>query len=66
MGILSKYDLLGGKQMNIKDYLKDEMKRLNRLNDNLEKKINQGNAVNNEPEQIICNVNAMCEIAKIF
>lgn len=52
--------------MNIKDYLKDEMKRLNRLNDNLEKKINQGNAVNNEPEQIICNVNAMCEIAKIF
>ena len=52
--------------MSITDYLKDEMKRLNRLNDNLEKKINQGNAVNNEPEQIICNVNAMCKIAKIF
>lgn len=49
--------------MNITDYLKDEIKRLNRLNDGLEKKINQGNAVNNEPEQIICNVNTMCEIA---
>lgn len=52
--------------MEIKDYLKDELKRLNRMNDLLEKKINQGNAINNEPEQIICNVNAMCEIAKIF
>lgn len=49
--------------MEIKDYLKDELKRLNRMNDLLEKKINQGNAINNEPEQIICNVNAMCEIA---
>lgn len=49
--------------MNIKDYLKDEMKRLNRMNDNLEKKINQGNAVNNEPEQVVNNVKAMCEIA---
>lgn len=66
MGILSKHYLLGGRKMNITDYLKDEIKRLNRLNDGLEKKINQGNAVNNEPEQIICNVNAMCEIAKIF
>lgn len=46
MGILSKHYLLGGRKMNITDYLKDEIKRLNRLNDGLEKKINQGNAVN--------------------
>ena len=63
MGIVPKHYLLGGRKMNIADYLKAEIKRLNRLNDGLEKKINQGNAVNNEPEQIICNVNAMCEIA---
>lgn len=52
--------------MNINDYLKDELKRLNRMNDLLEKKINQGQAMNDEPEQIICNVLAMCEIAKTF
>ena len=28
--------------MEIRDYLLDEMKRLNRINDGLEKKINQG------------------------
>ncbi len=49
--------------MEIKDYLKDELKRLNRMNDLLEKKINQNQAVNNEPEQIVSNVNAMCQIA---
>ncbi len=49
--------------MNIKDYLNDEIKRLNRMNDNLEKNINKELAVNNEPEQIINNVKAMCEIA---
>ena len=52
--------------MNINDYLMDELKRLNRLNDNLEKKINQGNTESNEPEQIVCNVKAMCEIAEII
>ena len=50
----------------IEDYLLDEMKRLNRQNDILEKKINQGEAVNNEPEQIVCNVKAMCDIAEII
>ena len=50
--------------MNIKDYLTDEMKRLNRMNDLLEKKINKNDVVNNEPEQIVSNVKAMCEIAK--
>lgn len=49
--------------MNIKDYLKDEMKRLNKMNDLLEKKINTSTILNNEPEQIVCNVKAMCEIA---
>ena len=52
--------------MNINDYLKDELKRLNRMNDLLEKKINQGQAINDEPEQIVFNVLAMCEIAKTF
>lgn len=49
--------------MNEIDILKDELKRLNRMNDLLEKKINQGQLIINEPEQIVCNVNAMCEIA---
>ena len=49
--------------MDVKDYLLDELKRLNRMNDLLEKKINQGNEVNKEPEQIVNNVQAMCEIA---
>jgi len=52
--------------MEIKDYLLDEMKRLNRQNDILEKKINQGMDYNNEPEQIVCNVKAMCDIAEII
>ena len=49
--------------MKIEDYLKDELKRLNRMNDLLEKKINQGQAISNEPEQVVNNVNAMCQIA---
>ena len=52
--------------MDIQDYLKDELKRLNRLNDKLEKEINQDKDYNNEPEQIVDNVKAMCEIAKLF
>lgn len=50
--------------MEIQDYLLDEMKRLNRMNDLLEKEINQGSIKDNEPERIACNVQAMCEIAK--
>jgi len=52
--------------MSITDYLTDELKRLNRMNDLLEKKINQGQAVNNEPEQITKNVLAISHIAKMF
>ena len=52
--------------MDIRDYLNDELKRLNRMNDSLEKEINKGNVINNEPEQIVNNVKAMCEIAKII
>lgn len=48
--------------MEIRDYLKDELKRLNRMNDLLEKDINTGK-LNVEPEQIVNNVKAMCEIA---
>lgn len=48
--------------MDIRDYLLDEMKRLNRLNDKLEKEINTGNVMNNEPEQIVNNVNSICKI----
>ena len=39
--------------MNIEYYLKDELKRLNRMNDLLEKNINSGKTVKNEPEQIV-------------
>ena len=49
--------------MEEKDYLKDELKRLNRMNDLLEKKINQCANSSNEPEQIANNVHAMCQIA---
>lgn len=52
--------------MEVRDYLKDELKRLNRMNDLLEKKINQDLAMSNEPEQIVNNVKAMCEIAEIY
>lgn len=33
------------------------------MNDVLEKNINQESAINNEPEQIVNNVLAICEIA---
>ena len=52
--------------MEIKDYLLEEFKRLNRQNDLLEKKINQDKAINNEPEQIVNNISAMCGIANII
>lgn len=52
--------------MEVKDYLKDELKRLNRMNDLLEKQINQGSIEDNEPERIVSNVKAMCEIANII
>lgn len=48
--------------MEIREYLKDKLKRLNRMNDLLEKDINTGK-LNVEPEQIVNNVKAMCEIA---
>lgn len=49
--------------MKVEDYLKDEIKRLNRMNDILEKKINTSTLIDNEPEQIVNNVLAICEIA---
>ena len=52
--------------MSINDYLKDELKRLNRMNDLLEKKTNQEKELKDEPEQIVNNVLAMCEIAKVI
>lgn len=50
----------------MQNILKDEFKRLNRMNDYFEKKINQGQANGNEPEGIVNNINAMCEIADTF
>lgn len=53
--------------MDTRECLLNEMKRLKRMNDNLEKKINTEKAINNEPEQnIVSNVLAMCELAKII
>lgn len=49
--------------MDIEEYLKDELKRLNRRNDLLEKSINSNTIIENEPEQIVKNVLAMCELA---
>lgn len=48
--------------MELEDYLREELKRLNRLNDLLEKQM-KGTLTNKEPEQIVCNVKAICEIA---
>lgn len=50
--------------MSINDYLLDEIKRLNRMNDLLEKEINKGDAKNNEPEQIVNNVNVINSVAR--
>ena len=44
----------------IKEILIAEMKRLHRMNDWLEENMK------NEPELIVQNVSAMCEIAKLF
>ena len=52
--------------MNIKDILKDEMKRLNRRNDLLEKTLNTGNSNIAIEETIKGNALAMCEIAKAY
>lgn len=52
--------------MESQNYLKDEIKRLNRINILLEKRIIEGKIFDNEPERIVCNVKAMCEIAKMF
>jgi len=46
------------------DYLIEELKRLNRVNDFLEKKMKQEIVIQKEPEQIENNVLAMCEIVK--
>ena len=49
--------------MKINDYLIDELKRLSRLNDILEKEISKKTIIGKEPEQIVNNVETMCEIA---
>ena len=51
--------------MKIKDYMLDEMKRLNRRNDILEKQANKSEFINLGIEEAIQkNALAMCEIAK--
>lgn len=51
--------------MNIRDYMLDEMKRLNRLNDSLEKTVNKNDNCNLAIyQEIQKNALAMCEIAK--
>lgn len=51
--------------MNNKDYLDDEIKRLNRLNDSLEKTVNKSNNCNLAIyQEIQKNALAMCDIAK--
>ena len=51
--------------MDIKDYMLDEMKRLNRMNDSLEKTLNKSDNRNLAVlQEIQKNALAMCEIAK--
>lgn len=51
--------------MEIRDYLKDELKRLNRRNDLLEKETNKTTIIRLDiDEQIKNNALTMCEIAK--
>ena len=51
--------------MEIEDYMLDEIKRLNRLNENLEEKINKNDNCNLAIyQEIQKNALAMCEIAK--
>ena len=53
--------------MDIAGYLKDELRRLNRISDLLERQMNKADVITNEPEQIVNNVRAMCELAdKLF
>lgn len=53
--------------MKIEDYLKDEIKRLNRMNDILEKEINKNDFFNlSAYEEIQKNTSAMCDIAKVY
>ena len=53
--------------MEVKDYLLDELKRLNRQNDLLEKQINKSEFVSVPVyETINKNTLAMCEIAKVL
>lgn len=48
-----------------KDYMKYELKRLSKINDELEKRIEAG-FKNNEHELILENVKNMCEIMKVL
>lgn len=51
--------------MNIRDYMLDEMKRLNRLNDRLEETVDKSDNLNLAIyQEIQKNALAMCEIAK--
>ncbi len=52
--------------MEVRDYLKDELKRLNRINNLLEEKVKTNTFMNGEPEQIVNNVLAMCKIAEVI
>lgn len=53
--------------MEVRDYLVDELKRLNRMNDLLEKTLNKNNTTNlSIEEQIKNNTLTMCEIAKVY
>lgn len=53
--------------MEIKDYLLDELKRLNRQNDLLEKQVNKSDSILIPVyEAINKNTLAMCEIAKVL
>ena len=53
--------------MNITEYLKDEIKRLNRINDLLEKEVNKSTYSNVITYEIIQkNTLAICEVAKVY
>lgn len=53
--------------MEMKDYLKEEIKRMYRINENLEKELEKNNNFNiSIGEFIKNNTLAMCEIAKVY
>lgn len=59
------FEIKEGRKMEIKDYLMDEIKRLNRLNDDLEKTVDNSDNCNLAIyQEIQKNALAMCEIAK--